>query len=166
LNNRFHFVSRWHLDAPVTDVYRVLTDLDEIARFWPGFRAAWTLNSGAVVGRAARFEIRSILPLSLSVTLRIVAVRPRAEIRAVAVGDLAGQATWRLEPRGSGTEARLTWDVRLEHPLLRPLAGPFRPLFRLSHDISMWFGERGLRERLAAITDGGRPRSGAGGRTA
>jgi hypothetical protein len=155
VNNRFHFVSRWRIDAPVADVYLTLADLDELARFWPGFRARWTQSSGPVVGRAACFEIRGLLPVRLSFTVRIVAARPGQEISAVAEGDLAGWGTWRLESDGAGTLATLTWDVRLEHPRLKRLAGPLRPLFSWSHALAMRLGERGLRKRLASA---GRPR--------
>ena len=148
MNNEFHFVSRWRVEARIEEVYRLLSSLEELARFWPGVRIRWLRGGGAVVGQQARFEIRGLLPLRLSMTVKILEARACERITAEARGDLEGRAVWQLRDTGVDTEATLFWDVQLEHPRLRRLAGPLRPLFVLSHAFTMWLGERGLRKRL------------------
>ena len=51
----------------------------------------------------------------------------------------------------SGTRARYEQEVDVGKPLLRRLAVPCRPAFRLNHALMMRSGQRGLRAYLAAV---------------
>ncbi len=66
-------------------------------------------------------------------------------------GDIDGWARWTVTADGSGTLARYDQEVRVRKPLLRRLAVPGRPLFRLNHRLMMRAGRRGLLRHLEAV---------------
>lgn len=74
---------------------------------------------------------------------------PVAGVLEIAMsGDIEGWARWTLCPDGPGTRARYDQEVDVRKPLLRRLALPGRPLFRLNHALMMRAGQHGLRTSL------------------
>ncbi|MGW2952242.1 SRPBCC family protein [Streptomyces eurythermus] len=145
--HHYRFHSTWPLPAPSAAVYAVLERAEDYPRWWPQVRSATRLteDTGLVV-------IRSALPLALTVTLRQTRRDPAAGVLEAALsGDLHGWARWTITADGPGTLARYEQDVIVSRPLLRRLALPGRPLFRLNHRLMMRAGRRGLLRRLEAV---------------
>ncbi|MEU7084819.1 SRPBCC family protein [Streptomyces achromogenes] len=145
--HHYHFHSLWSLPAPPAAVYAVLERAEDYPRWWPQVRSATRLaeHTGLIV-------IRSALPLALTATLRQTRRDPAAGVLEAALsGDLEGWARWTITAGGPGTLARYEQDVFVGRPLLRRLALPGRPLFRLNHRLMMRAGRRGLLRRLEAV---------------
>ncbi|GAA2928105.1 SRPBCC family protein [Streptomyces mexicanus] len=142
---RFH--SRWHLAAPPAAVHRALERVEDYPRWWRQVREV--RRTGATTGV---IRVRSVLPYDLTVTVREVR-RDRAAgvLETALTGDLDGWARWTLTAHGSGTLARYDQEVRVRRALLRRLAVPGRPFFRLNHRLMMRAGRRGLRAWLRAV---------------
>ncbi|MFF1557523.1 SRPBCC family protein [Streptomyces sp. NPDC058279] len=144
--SHFRFRSVWDLDAPPALVYRTLERAGEYPRWWPQVRRFTSAD-----GRTGTAVIRSALPYALRVTATELLRDPAGGVLEVALsGDLEGWARWTVRPRGTRTRALYEQEVEVSRPLLRRLAVPGRPLFRLNHTLMMRAGQRALAARLAA----------------
>ncbi|MEV5174592.1 SRPBCC family protein [Streptomyces flaveolus] len=147
--NHYRFRSVWALPAPPATVYAALERAEDYPRWWPQVRAVTRLDAGTGV-----ITIRSALPYALTSTVRETRRNPAAGVLEVTLsGDIDGWARWTVIPAGPGpgTLARYDQEVRVRKPLLRRLAVPGRPLFRLNHRLMMRAGRRGLLRHLRAV---------------
>jgi hypothetical protein len=145
--HHYRFRSLWPLPVPPAAVYTALEKVEDYPRWWPQVRSVTRLadHTGLIV-------IRSALPLALTSTVRQTRRDPAAGILEAALsGDLDGWARWTITAGGPGTLARYDQEVHAGRPLLRRLALPGRPLFRLNHRLMMRAGRRGLLRRLETV---------------
>ncbi|MET9322182.1 SRPBCC family protein [Streptomyces sp. NPDC003038] len=148
--SRYRFRSVWDLDAPPSAVYAVLEQGEEYPSWWPQIRR--TEPAGDRAGGAL---VRSVLPYALHVTATELLRAPGRGVLEVALhGDIDGWARWTVRPRGGpdGRRTRVLYEqeVEVRRPLMRWLALPGRPVFRLNHSLLMRAGRRGLAAHLAA----------------
>lgn len=144
---RYHFRSVWDLDAPPARVYAVLEHPESYPLWWPQIRAV----APAGDERSGTAVIRATLPYTLHVHVAELLRDPGRGVLEVALrGDLEGWARWTVRPRPGGTRALYEQEVEVRLPLMRWLAVPARPVFRLNHTLMMRAGRRGLAAHLAA----------------
>lgn len=148
--SRYRFRSVWDLDAPPARVYAVLEQPGEYPHWWPQIRRVEPVGD-----RTGTATVRSVLPYALRVTAGELLRDPVRGVLEVSLhGDLEGWARWTVRPRaGAGTartRALYEQEVEVRRPLMRRLALPGRPVFRLNHALMMRAGRRGLAARLAA----------------
>ncbi|WP_329387744.1 SRPBCC family protein [Streptomyces sp. NBC_01351] len=152
--NRYRFRSAWDLDAPPAQVFAVLELPGEYPQWWPQIRRVEELDE-----RSGAATIRSALPYSLHVTATQLLRDTRRGVLEVALrGDLDGWARWTVRARaaaggGPRTRALYEQEVEVRRPLMRRLALPGRPVFRLNHALMMRAGRRGLEARLAGFRE-------------
>ncbi|MEU7554135.1 SRPBCC family protein [Streptomyces sp. NPDC044571] len=148
--SRYRFRSVWDLDAPPARVYSVLEQAGQYPRWWPQVRRA-----EAIDGRSSALCIRSVFPYEIRMTAtRLLSDPARGVLEAALHGDIEGWARWTVRPRrgpgGEGTRALYEQEVEVRRPLLRTLALPVRPVFRLNHALMMRAGRNALAAHLAA----------------
>ncbi|MFI1456482.1 SRPBCC family protein [Streptomyces roseus] len=148
--NRYRFRSVWDLDAPPARVYAVLERTGDYPRWWPQVREAERTGE-----RSGDLLIRSLLPYKIRMTATELLRDPgRGLLEAALHGDVEGWARWTVRARrgagGRGTRALYEQEVEVRSPLLRRLAVPARPAFRLNHALMMRAGRHALAARLAA----------------
>ncbi|MFJ3233070.1 SRPBCC family protein [Streptomyces sp. NPDC086787] len=145
--NHYRFLSLWPLPAPPAVVYEALERVEDYPRWWPQVRSVRRLD--ATTGLVT---IRSVLPYDMTLTARETRRDPAAGILEIALdGDMEGWARWTVTASGTGTLARYAQAVEVKKPLLRRLAVPGRPFFRLNHRLMMRSGRHGLAARLRAV---------------
>ncbi|MFB7593416.1 SRPBCC family protein [Streptomyces sp. NPDC056160] len=143
----YRFRSLWPLPAPPATVYTALERVEDYPRWWRQVREVRRTDDVTGVIR-----IRSLLPYDMTFTAREVRRDPAAGVLEVAMsGDVDGWACWTLAARGTGTLVRYDQVVDVHKPLLRRLAVPGRPVFRLNHRLMMRAGRRGLAAHLEAV---------------
>ncbi|GGQ85994.1 SRPBCC family protein [Streptomyces asoensis] len=144
---RYRFRSLWALPAPPDRVYDALERVDAYPRWWPQVREVRRIDDTTGVLR-----IRSLLPYDLTFTAREVRRDASAGVlQSAFCGDIDGWARWTVTADGPGTLARYDQVVEVRKPLLRLLAVPGRPVFRLNHRLMMRAGRRGLTAYLEAV---------------
>ncbi|GLX52186.1 polyketide cyclase [Streptomyces hygroscopicus subsp. hygroscopicus] len=145
--NHYRFRSLWPLPAPPAAVYAVLERPEDYPRWWPQVRAVTRLDRSTGI-----LTIRSALPYAMTFTARERRRDPVAGVLEIAIsGDIEGWARWTVTAAAPGTLALYEQEVDVRKPLLRRLAVPGRPVFRVNHRLMMRSGRRGLLRRLRAV---------------
>ena len=150
MSNRFTYVTEWHLDAPISQVWDALVDVESWPQWWPHVRSVRTLHGGATggLGSVRRLRWSSRLPYGFTLDVETTALRAPMLLVGRATGDMAGTGTWELACAGAGTRVRYTWTLDLHTRWMR-LAAPFMaPVFRWNHEGVMRAGGQGLKRWL------------------
>jgi hypothetical protein len=152
-SNVFRFDESWSIpDAAPQEVWDVLARGELLPQWWRGvYLEAESLDgSEPHVGGRVRARARGFLPYRLNFIIEATELVPPRLVAVKTSGDFDGRWRAELSPVGGGTRADLTWEVRVERPVLRMLAPLLRPAFAWNHRWTTPRGERGLREFIAA----------------
>lgn len=145
--NRYRFCSLWPLPAPPGEVYAVLERVEDYPRWWPQVREVHRTD-----GVTGTVRVRSVLPYDLAFTARETRRDPAAGVLEISTsGDIDGWARWTVGAAGAGSLVRYEQTAEVRKPLLRRLAVPGRPVFRVNHRLMMRAGRRGLVAHLEAV---------------
>jgi uncharacterized protein YndB with AHSA1/START domain len=150
---QYHFVTHWHVAAPIDDVFDAISHSEAWPSWWKGVESVTDLGGGdeSGIGNRRRYVWKSALPYRLAfevVTTRIE--RPHA-LEGTASGELAGTGRWDIrESPDGGTAVTYVWDVRTTRRWMNALGPLAAPAFRWNHDYVMRAGGRGLRRLLAS----------------
>jgi hypothetical protein len=144
----FRFDRSWHFNVSPEDLWSTLSHTERYREWWPWLRAFdiddvddGDGDDALATGRLARVVIQAPLPYQLHCTVHVEdAVRNERLVTRVD-GDLNGPARLELRAVDDGAEARLTWALEVQAPLLRTLARIGRPAMAWAHDRIV---ERGL----------------------
>lgn len=144
--HRYHFVSRWTVDAPAGAAYDAIHAVARYPAWWPEVKEARQLGPDHLWLRT-----RSILPYDLAFDLHRTVADPTAGIlEARLTGDLDGVIRWTIEGAGSdGCRITFDEDVVTTKDILNRLAPLVRPAYAANHRLMMAHGQVGLRTFLA-----------------
>ncbi|MYY80768.1 MULTISPECIES: SRPBCC family protein [unclassified Streptomyces] len=143
----YRFRGVWELPAAPADVFAALERIEDYPQWWPQVREVTPVG-----GRSGALRFRSFLPYDLRVTAHERRNDPTAGILEIGMtGDLDGWMRCTVTAAPDGARARFDQEVEVRKPLMRRLAVPGRPLFRLNHALMMRAGRRGLAARLRAV---------------
>jgi uncharacterized protein YndB with AHSA1/START domain len=153
----YDWETEWNIDAPLAEVYRVMTTPEEQYRWWPSMAVQEVTSlPGMPDGRKIVYRVQQAANVArLAPPFVITAVTADREherrMRSVVTGDLVGvlETLFYSRPDG-GTRIRYHWYVRVHHPVLNMLGYLIEPLYRASHDHVMREGEAGLQRYCAA----------------
>lgn len=146
----YQFVTDWHVDAPIEDVWDVLADSLRWPEWWHGVTDVSEIAPGRADGvdSVRRYTFRSVLPYDLVFDMRTTRFDKPTALEGEATGELIGTGRWLLRSRGQTTFVRYIWEVDTAKRWMNVLAPLMRPLFVWNHDVIMRAGEAGLRRRL------------------
>jgi ribosome-associated toxin RatA of RatAB toxin-antitoxin module len=151
-DRRYHFVSRWTVDAPPDAVYAAIYEVVRYPAWWPEVKEARKRDEDHF-----RLRTRSILPYDLAFELERTTADPRGGIlEARLSGDLEGVIRWTIEPAGDGCVITFDEEVALNNATLNMLAPIVRPAYTANHSLMMAHGQAGLRTFLAGYALGRR----------
>jgi hypothetical protein len=150
ISNKYQFVSRWHIAAPVTVVEQALLKTKDWQKWWDGLEEIKTTHDE--VGQGAEYDCtwRSSMGYKLRFHIVITKYTHDKEIAFTASGDLLGGGEFRMRKSDNkSTDITIKWNVATTKKWMR-LFGPFlRPLFIINHDKLMREGETGLANYVA-----------------
>jgi hypothetical protein len=148
----YHLVSHWRVLGRVKDVYDVISDQEELPRWWPAaFLEVLEVEPAGEDGLGAviRMETRGWLPYKLHWHLRVDERSPPNRLGFHVWGDFEGRGLWLLEEADGWTDVTFDWQVSVHKPLVRYLSGLVKPIFVSNHRWAMAKGEESLRLALA-----------------
>ena len=150
--NEYHFVTRWHVEGTPEEVFGILDEPEEMARWWPLVYLDVQViepGDGRGIGKVVALLTKGWLPYKIRWSFRVTEKIPPTRIALEAWGDLDGHGEWTITRKGPQVEARYDWRVRADKPLLRHLSFLFKPVFEANHRWAMARGEESLRQELA-----------------
>ena len=153
----YDWTTEWNVDAPLADVYAVMSHAEDDPTVWPSMQVARiTPDALAVDGRAIHYRVRQAASVArfappFRIVVRMTEIEPLRRWRQVVTGDLAGvlETHFFSLPDG-GARIVFHWYVRVTNPLFNLAGYVAEPVFRASHDHVMREGEAGLRRHFLA----------------
>lgn len=148
----YRFVTRWRVYGTPGEVFAVLSDPLELARWWPSvYLAVAEIEPGGPdgVGRRVALLTRGWLPYTLAWVLRVSRSEPPHSLTVEAEGDLTGRGIWTLESDGAWVLVTFEWEVRADKPLLAILSPLMSPVLAANHRWAMARGGESLERELA-----------------
>ncbi|MCA1443467.1 SRPBCC family protein [Ensifer sp. IC4062] len=151
LSTEFHLVTKWTIDAPVEDVWRVLSAPETWPEWWPSVNEVTLLCEGdeAGIGAVHRMKWSTALPYELAFEIETTRMVPLSIIEGRGRGEIEGVGRWTLQPDGSKCSVRYDWIVRVTKPWMIRLSFILKPVFSWNHAVVMERGRRGLAHCLA-----------------
>ncbi|HEV2060654.1 MAG TPA: SRPBCC family protein [Solirubrobacteraceae bacterium] len=148
----YSFLTTWCVDAPIGDVWDVISASDRYPEWWKGVKKVVELEPGGEhgIGALSRLTWRSKLPYSLEFDMRVTRSQPPYLLEAHARGELVGVGVWRLYEGAAGTALVYSWEVCTSRGWMNRLAWVGRAAFAWNHDYVMRQGAYGLAARLNA----------------
>lgn len=152
---RFVLISRWRLHCPASQVWALLTQLEDWPRWWPHVREVQILRRVAPgkTGTHARLGWQTALGYQL--TIEVLNTRTErhpdghGEIEGQSTGDLRGHGLWLIDPVSAQVvDVTYRYQVELTRPWMRRLAPLLRGLFAWNHFTVMRAGAMGMAKRL------------------
>ena len=146
-SNAYHFVTHWRVQGTVQEIYDVLGNGPDLARWWPSvYLDVRELEPGDAtgVGKVMDLYTKGWLPYTLRWQFRITEVDPPNGFVLEAWGDFVGRGVWRFEGDGDWVNITYDWQITAEKPLLKTFSGLFKPLFAANHRWAMRMGEQSL----------------------
>ncbi len=150
--NDYHFITRWRVEATPEEVSEVLSDSEDLMRWWPAvYLDVKTLKEGGEGGVGAEVSLytKGWLPYTLRWRLRVSESRYPNGFTLQAFGDFTGRGIWTFEPDGKFVNITYDWKIQANKPLLRYLTPILKPAFSANHCWAMAKGEESLRLELA-----------------
>lgn len=141
----FRFDRSWRFDVSLDRLWEAVADTSSYPRLWP-----WLDDFQAgplAVGTTARFRVRPPLPYHLHFTVQVDDVIERERVSALVSGDVEGPARLELAAAGTGSEARLAWELDLRRPALTRAQPLIRPVMILGHNLVIAMGVRQFRRK-------------------
>lgn len=140
------------MEATCEEVYRILEDVDSLARWWPSVyldvRVTHPGQPGGV-GKEVALLTKGWLPYKLRWQFRVTHTGFPTGFTLEASGDFEGRGIWTFRPAENGfCDISYDWKIVAEKPLLKYLSWLFRPLFAANHHWAMRQGEKSLRLEL------------------
>lgn len=138
------FLTTWRVKASREEVYRILEDVDALARWWPSvYLDVKVREKGQPGGIGKRVELytKGWLPYSLRWQFRVTAADFPRGFSLSAFGDFVGVGVWDFTADGDHCIVTYDWRISAEKPLLKKLSGLFRAVFSANH---VWAMRKGL----------------------
>lgn len=146
--NTYHFITHWRVESTVEEVFAILSNAEDLARWWPSvYLDVNILNSGDTngVGKVVSLYTKGWLPYTLRWQFRVTEATKPSGFSLEAWGDFVGRGIWKFQQDGSWVNVTYDWQIRADKPLLRLLSGLLKPIFAANHHWAMARGEESLK---------------------
>jgi hypothetical protein len=150
-SNNYQFVTHWHVPGTVAEVAEVLSEAEELPRWWPAvYLDVKVTDPGDEdgIGKEVSLHTRGWLPYTLRWRFRVTESDYPHSFALESSGDFKGRGEWWLRQNGPLVDVAYEWQVQAEKPLLRYLSFLLRPIFERNHRWAMARGEQSLRLEL------------------
>ncbi len=148
----YHFITRWHLKAPLSQVWEAILLSEEWPNWWNDIAEVTETEPGNEngIGSVRIYRMKTALPYTLKFGIRL---RNRTEYQLLAgevFGDLRGTGSWHFSETAEGTLAECRWDVATTVFWMNVLSFLLRPFFAYNHALVMRRGAKDLARHLNA----------------
>jgi uncharacterized protein YndB with AHSA1/START domain len=105
MSEKYFFVTRWQLKAPVKQVWDAIYESTEWPKWWKGVADVKVIEENDVNGinGVREYTWKSVLPYSLKFKMKLVERSEPERMRGIALGELEGEGVWTFEQQGNIT---------------------------------------------------------------
>ena len=99
--NDYHFLTRWRVESTRDEVYAILENTRDVARWWPSVYPGVEVEEPGDadgLGKVIRLCTKGWLPYTLRWRCRVTEKRPPERFALEARGDFHGRGVWTFEP--------------------------------------------------------------------
>lgn len=148
----YRFITIWHIEAPLHQVFDAILHSQRWPGWWKGAEKVEQREPGDAdgIGSVWRYTWKSRLAYRLIFDARATRIEPLVALEATTSGDLEGQGRWFFYQEGRITTVRYEWHVRTTKYWMNLLAPVARFLFKKNHHALMQHGAEGLARLLNA----------------
>lgn len=151
-SNDYHFITKWHFDAPIAQVFKLISHPLDYPRWWPEvYLDVQEVSPGEAdgLGKVVELHTKGWLPYTLRWQARTIEVAKPYRLTIEATGDFVGRGIWTLfQESPAPTDVVFDWKLRADKPMLRYLSLALKPAFSANHRWAMAKGERNMRREL------------------
>jgi hypothetical protein len=144
----YKFITHWKLDAPLPEIWDVISDASKWPEWWKGVLKVKVLSDGSDGKIRFAHTWRSFIPYKLKFITSVIEINPLKNITAKATGELEGTGEWEFKESNGGTTVTYYWFVRTNRMWMKLTAPLLSWLFRWNHDTVMRWGGEGLAKKL------------------
>ncbi len=150
--DKYFFVSRWQIKAPVEDVWDAIYNSLEWPRWWKGVKSVKLIAEGDERGidGVREYTWQSVIPYKLKFSSRLIEREDYKKLHGSAYGQLEGEGTWHFFEKEGVTYLQYDWKVVTNKKWMNAFSFLLKPLFRYNHSVVMKWGARGLARKLNA----------------
>lgn len=151
-NNYYKFITRWKIEAPVSDVWYAIYHSEEWPEWWKGVQQVKVIkeNDAQGINGIREYKWKSLLPYTLSFKMKLIDKNDFDFLKGIAFGELEGEGTWHFKEENGITGIQYNWNVKTNKVWMNYCSFMLKPMFKLNHDIVMKWGARGLAKKLNA----------------
>ncbi len=152
MQQKYSFITRWQIKAPVQRVWDAIYESTEWPQWWKGVLDVKIIEPGAPngVNGVREYTWKSALPYKLAFNMRLTERTDLKHMRGVAFGELEGEGNWFFEQKGEVTFVQYNWDVFTNKAWMNYFSFLLKPAFKFNHDVVMRWGAEGLAKKLNA----------------
>ena len=150
-SDSYSFISKWQVNASPAEVYDIISDSQELSRWWPAvYLDVAELKPGTENGEGKMIALytKGYLPYSLKWQFEVKKVIKGETIEIEASGNLIGSGKWVFEAKEGGTALTYYWNIKTNKPLLNYFSWLLKPAFESNHE---WAMRKGLESLLLEI---------------
>lgn len=141
---------RHEFPVPPAVLWEILQEADQFEGWWPWLEE-FRLDGGSLrTGAVLTGVVAPPVPYRMRIKVELTRCVPLQSIDALVHGDLEGEASLEMRPRGTGTEIDVAWTVEM-------MQRPMRLADRMAHPVMQWGHDRvvdltiaGFRNRLVS----------------
>lgn len=146
----YSFISRWQVNAPIEDVWKLIYDSEKWPEWWPSVVEVKEIHTGdsSGIGSIRSYKMRSPMLYTLSFNLKLTAREDLKLLKGNASGDLEGIGAWYVSEKEGVTDIQCHWRVSTTKWWMNSFAFVLKPLFRYNHSAVMKDGGLSLGKQL------------------
>jgi hypothetical protein len=152
MQEKYSFITKWQIKAPVKDVWDAIYNSLEWPQWWKGVIASHELEKGdnRGINGIREYTWKSALPYKLKFKSKLLEREDNKRLYGVAFGELEGEGTWYFYHKDGITHLQYDWHVFTNKKWMNTFSFILKPLFKYNHDVVMKWGAKGLAKKLNA----------------
>ena len=147
---KYSFVTKWQLKAPLADVWDAIYNSTEWPQWWQGVKSVIEIkkNDPRGINGVRKYTWKSVLPYTLTFSMRLTENEPLRRLKGVAFGELEGDGEWLFSGQDGIVHVQYNWNVITTKKWMNTFSFLLKPFFIVSHNTVMHWGGKGLAKKL------------------
>ncbi len=131
-------------------MWEIIQEVDQFEGWLPWLEEVHLEGNSLEAGAVLSGVVVPPVPYRMRIAVELIRCEPPNNIEALIHGDLEGEASVAMSPRGTGTDVEVAWAVEMMQRPMRLADRLAHPLFQWGHDRVVEVTIAGFRRRLGS----------------